>query len=300
MSSSCWMLNQEKICKRRSILFPQLLISGTKSCWSSNVADTLKSQKSKHLRSHCALVTDWMCVRGKKGVRNHVQTLRQKKVDVKVLYRINVQINRLTVRHKKAVQTSKQIRRGKSDVQLINRQQVKTWGSRYQAENQEQESGSGYRWLQNKSTILTTWWSGRRKRLLSWLCMLKDLRDNEGQVYQQVGGKRERTDEQLNAESREIRMGVGETVDIWRAGGEWQVWSWRNCTFAGALQSGMHGGNLCFLISHRSYSLLHLVICSSDTLQSCVFGCLSAQHLGHEYYLLPGFNLPFHRCDLIF
>lgn len=55
--------------------------------------------------------------------------------------------------------------------------------------------------------------------------MLKDLRDNEGQVYQQVGVKRERTDEQLDAESQAIRMGVGETVDIWWAGGEWQVWS---------------------------------------------------------------------------
>ena len=210
MSSSCWLLNQEKkICKQQSILFPQLLISGTKSCWSSNVADTLKSQKSKHLRSHCTHVTDWMCVWGEKGVRNHVQTLRQKEVEVRGLYRINVQINRLTVRHKKAVQTTKQIQRGKSDVRLINRQQVKTWGSRYQAENQEQESGSGYRWLQNKSTILTTWWSGRGKRLLSWLCMLKDLRDNEGQVYQQVGVKRERTDERLDAESQAIRMGVG-------------------------------------------------------------------------------------------
>ena len=109
--------------------------------------------------------------------------------------------------------------------------------------------------------------------------MLKDLRDNEGQVYQQVGVKRGRTDEQLDAESREIRMGVGETMDIWRAGGEWQVWSGRNCTFAGASQSGAHGGNLWFLISHCSYSLLHLVICSSNTLQSCVFGCLSARYL---------------------
>lgn len=59
------------------------------------------------------------CVYEAIRLRTQMQILRQNR-SKKRDFEINAQINRFTVRHEKAVQTSKQIQ------QVINRQQVKT------------------------------------------------------------------------------------------------------------------------------------------------------------------------------